>query len=60
MSYKVTSEFEVCGKTNGETITEKELFDAGANVEALIGSGHIQSTAPVSQLKSAVNEGVDK
>ena len=44
MGYTVASDFEVCGKKKGESLTEKELV--GINVEALIGAGHIaDSTA---------------
>lgn len=44
MGYTVASDFEVCGKKKGETLTDKELV--GINVEALIGAGHIaDSTA---------------
>lgn len=43
MSYTVASDFEVCGKKKGETLTEKELV--GINVEALIGAGHIADSA---------------
>lgn len=39
MGYTVASDSEVCGKKNGESLTEKDL--AGLNVAALIGSGHI-------------------
>lgn len=41
MNYTVISDLEVCGKFNGDTLTEKELIDAGANVDALIEAGHI-------------------
>jgi hypothetical protein len=43
MSYIVTSDLEVCGKKKGEALTEKDLV--GANVEALIGAGHISSSS---------------
>lgn len=43
MGYTVASDFEVCGKKKGETVTEKDL--AGINVEALIASGHIADSA---------------
>lgn len=51
MGYTVASDFEVCGKKKGETLTEKELV--GINVEALIASGHIaDSTAKPTPVKT--------
>jgi len=51
MGYTVASDFEVCGKKKGETLTEKELV--GINVEALIASGHIaDSTAKPTPAKT--------
>ena len=51
MGYTVASDFEVCGKKKGETLTEKELV--GINVEALIGAGHIvDSTAKPTPAKT--------
>jgi len=44
MAYKVISGREVCGKKQGEVLTLKELEDAGANIDALIASGHIQAS----------------
>lgn len=43
MGYTVASDFEVCGKKKGESITKEELV--GINVEALIASGHIADLA---------------
>jgi hypothetical protein len=57
MSYIITSELEVCNKTKGQNLTDKELEDAGANIEALIGSGHIKSTSNTS--KQSIQEGVN-
>jgi len=54
MSYKNTSDREVCGKKPGETITEKELAEYGANIDALVESGTI-STSNTS-FKPVVNE----
>lgn len=42
MSYTVISDLEVCGKVNGDSLTEKELAAAGANIGALIEAGHIK------------------
>jgi hypothetical protein len=46
MSYKVISDRVVCGKTQGEILTLKELEDAGTNIEALIAGGHIEANQP--------------
>ena len=56
MTYKVISRREVCGKKQGEILTLKELQNAGANIEALIASGHIQAgqASPVSPVSPAV------
>lgn len=43
MGYTVASDFEVCGKKKGETLTKEDL--AGINVEALVASGHIADSA---------------
>jgi hypothetical protein len=61
MTYKVISRREVCGKKQGEILTLKELQNAGANIEALIASGHIQAgqaspVSPVSPVSPAVQK----
>ena len=43
MGYTVASDFEVCGKKKGESLTKEDLV--GINVEALIASGHIADSA---------------
>lgn len=58
MSYIVTSELEVCGKNKGDAITEKELLNAGANIEALIEGNHIKATGGTT--KPAIQEGAEK
>ncbi len=55
MAYKVISGREVCGKKQGEILTLKELENAGANIDALIASGHIQPSQPT--IKPALSEG---
>lgn len=58
MAYKVISGREVCGKKQGEILTLKELENAGANIDALIASGHIQaSQTSQSTIKPALSEG---
>jgi len=58
MSYIVTSELEVCNKVKGDAITEKELLNAGANIEALIEGNHIKAAGGI--IKPAIQEGADK
>lgn len=58
MSYVITSEVEVCNKKKGEPITEKELLNAGANIEALIVGNHIKATGGTT--KPVIQEGADK
>ena len=56
MGYTVASDFEVCGKKKGESLSEKDL--AGINVEALIGAGHVTDSA--SKPTVTVEEGATK
>lgn len=58
MSYIITSELKVCNKIKGDTITEKELLNAGANIEALIAGDHIKASGGTT--KPAIQEGADK
>jgi hypothetical protein len=58
MSYVITSELEVCNKKKGESITEKELLSAGANIKALIEGNHIKASGGT--IKPAIQEGADK
>jgi hypothetical protein len=58
MSYVITSELEVCNKKKGEPITEKELLNAGANIDALIAGNHIKATGGT--IKPVIQEGADK
>jgi hypothetical protein len=58
MSYVITSELEVCNKIKGDTITEKELLNAGANIEALIAGDHIKASGGT--IKPAIQEGAYK
>jgi len=58
MSYIITSELEVCNKKKGDPITEKELLNAGANIEALITGDHIKASGGTT--KPAIQEGADK
>ena len=42
MEYTVTSSKKVCGKINGEKLTEDDIIRSGGNVELLLASGHIK------------------
>ena len=57
MAYKVISGREVCGKKQGEVLTLKELEDAGANIDALIVSGHIQASQASQPVIKPAQEG---
>ena len=39
----VVSGSEVCGKINGEKLTESDIISAGGSVEHLLASGHIKA-----------------
>jgi hypothetical protein len=58
MSYIITSELEVCNKKKGDPITEKELLNAEANIDALIAGNHIKASGGTT--KPAIQEGADK
>jgi hypothetical protein len=53
MSYVIASlNCEVGSKKQGDQVTEKELLEAGLNIDALVAGGHISSnkvTAPVQE-----------
>ena len=58
MSYIITSELKVCNKIKGDTITEKELLNAEANIEALIAGDHIKASGGTT--KPAIQEGAER
>jgi hypothetical protein len=48
MQYTITSDtLAVSGKKKGDQVAEKELLEAGLNIAALVGSGHLSSNSPV-------------
>ena len=48
MSYTMQSDNFVFGnKKKGDQVTEKELLEAGLNIAALVGGGHLSSNNPV-------------
>jgi hypothetical protein len=53
MEYKVTSSKKVCGKINGEKLTQDDILSAGGSVEHLLASGHI---AQIGHTPKAVKE----
>jgi predicted methyltransferase len=56
MTYTVISHREVCGKTKGDTITAKELQDAGISPETLAAGNHIKASNTTAQIPSIKNE----
>lgn len=51
MDYIVTSNKKVCGKVKDERLTEKELTDAGGNIDHLLAAGHIKAANKVVEYK---------
>jgi hypothetical protein len=53
MEYIIISDFQVFGKSKGETLTKKELLQDGINIDALISAGHLEvkstTTKPASE-----------
>ena len=52
MSYIVISDKTVCGKNKGDTLTNKELQDAGVSAESLIAGNHIKASNTAAQTPS--------
>jgi hypothetical protein len=57
MSYTITSDLEVCGKSKGDNLTEKELLEAGVNIDALVEGLHIKSDSTPSIKPVTTQEG---
>ena len=71
MAYTIISNRLDCKKVEGDSITDKELLEMSANIEALIEGGHIlgdatkasstqtskETAAPVVESTSAISEG---
>jgi hypothetical protein len=48
MNYTIASDnLEVGNKKKGDQVAEKELLEAGLNIAALVGGGHLSSNSPV-------------
>ena len=48
MPYEIISHRSICGKQQGEILSDAEIVEAGARVEALIEGGSIK---PINKLK---------
>lgn len=63
MSYTIISDKNVCGKQKGDSLTNKELQEAGVSAETLIAGNHIKAIAGtetqtvVSSIKQETKEG---
>ena len=51
MEYEVISTKKVCGKVNGERLTEDDIISAGGNVEFLLAAGHIKQAGKTPKIK---------
>ena len=56
MAYTIISNRLDCKKVEGDSITDKELLDMGANIEALIEGGHISGDATKASATNNPNE----
>jgi hypothetical protein len=46
MEYTVSADLKVLDKGFGEKLTEQELLEAGANIDALIAAGSVTQSTP--------------
>jgi hypothetical protein len=51
MEYEVVSTKKVCGKINGERLTEFDIISSGGNVEFLLAAGHIKEAGKTPKIK---------
>ena len=56
MEYTVISNTQVCGKINGEKLTQDDILDAGGSVEHLLASGHITKSGHTPKAVQEVKE----
>lgn len=48
----LTDAFDFEGKKKGDTVTKKELHDAGLNIEALVAAGHLSGDKAAKTVES--------
>ena len=58
MEYTVTSSKTVCGKINGEKLTEDDIIRSGGSVEHLLASGHIKKAGQTPKAVKEIKEEV--
>ena len=56
MEYTVISNTKVCGKINGEKLTQDDILGAGGSVEHLLASGHIAQSGHTPKAAPEVKE----
>jgi hypothetical protein len=56
MEYTVISNTKVCGKINGEKLTQDDILGAGGSVEHLLASGHIAQSGNTPKAVPEVKE----
>ena len=56
MEYTVISNATVCGKVNGEKLTNDDILSAGGSVEHLLASGHIAQSGHTPKAAPEVKE----
>lgn len=56
MEYTVTSSKKVCGKINGEKLTQDDILSAGGSVEHLLAAGHIKKAEQTPKATKEVKE----
>jgi hypothetical protein len=60
MQYEVVSNKKVCGKVNGERLTESDIISAGGNVEFLLAAGHIKEAGKTPKTKETFEPKFDE
>jgi hypothetical protein len=58
MEYTVTSSKTVCGKINGEKLTEDDIIAYGSSVEFLVNAGHIKKAGQTPKAVKEIKEEV--
>ena len=56
MEYIVATDKKVCGKINGEKLTESDIIGSGGSVEHLLASGHIKKAGQTPKAVKEVKE----